>query len=95
MVSLHSAVAYWARREPGRSALVYAGQRTSYQELEQRSQHAAGLLAARGIGKGDVVALLMKNSSAFIEFALAVGHLGAVLLPVNYRLGTALSLIHI
>lgn len=89
MVSLHSAVAYWARREPGRSALVYAGQRTSYQELEQRSQHAAGLLAARGIGKGDVVALLMKNSSAFIEFALAVGHLGAVLLPVNYRLGTA------
>jgi len=87
MVSLHSAVTYWAGRSPERDAIVYAGQRISYQTLEQRARHAAGLLAARGIGKGDVVALLMKNSAAFVELSLAVGYLGAVLLPINYRLG--------
>jgi fatty-acyl-CoA synthase len=86
MVSLHTAVRYWAERDPQRPALVYGGQRIGYAELDARVQHTAGLLAARGIAKGDVVALLMKNSAAFIELALAIGHLGAVLLPINYRL---------
>jgi len=87
MVSLHNAVRYWAGRAPERCALVYAGQRIGYGDLERRVQHAAALLAAQGIAKGDVVALLMKNSAAFIELSLAIGHLGAVLLPINYRLG--------
>ncbi len=87
MVSLNTAVRYWAERSPQRIALVYAEQQISYGELDQRVQHVAGLLASRGIGKGEVVALLMKNSAAFIELALAIGHLGAILLPINYRLG--------
>jgi len=44
------------------------------------------MLAARGTVKGDVVAVLMKNSAAFIEIALAASHAGAVLLPINFRL---------
>lgn len=43
-------------------------------------------LIGRGVRKGDRVALLMKNSSAFIEIALAVSHVGAVLVPINFRL---------
>ena len=88
MVSLHCAVWYWAEREPGRCALVYAGQHISYAELDHRVRHTAGLLAATGIVKGDVVALLMKNSAAFIELSLAISHMGAVLLPINFRLST-------
>ena len=38
------------------------------------------------MAKGDVVAVLMKNSAAFVEIAIAVGHVGAVFLPINYRL---------
>lgn len=87
MVSITASVAWWARTEPQRLALVYAGQRLSYADLQQRVAHAAALLHARGIGAGDVVALLMKNSAAFLELSLAVAHVGAVLLPVNYRLG--------
>ena len=71
MVSIHSAVRYWAERAPQRCALIYTGQRIAYAELHRRVQHAAGLLGSRGIGKGDVVALLMKNSAAFIELSLA------------------------
>ena len=33
-----------------------------------------------------MVALLMKNSAAFLELSFAISHLGAVSLPINYRL---------
>ncbi len=87
MVNLSAAVLRWARAEPERPALLYRDQRLSYGALAQRLAGSAGALAARGIGEGDIVALLMKNSAAFIELSLAVSHLGAVLLPINYRLG--------
>ncbi|MBI5720991.1 MAG: AMP-binding protein [Burkholderiales bacterium] len=87
MVNLSAAVLRWARAEPARSALLYGDQRLSYGDLAARLAATAGSLRARGIGEGDNVALLMKNSAAFIEIALAVSHLGAVLLPINYRLG--------
>ncbi len=87
MVNLSSTVLFWARAEPERPALFYREQRLGYGELAARVAATAGSLRARGIGEGDIVALLMKNSAAFIELALAVSHLGAVLLPINYRLG--------
>ena len=86
MVPLTSAVGYHARVEPARTAIVHEGRRISYGDLLERVRRAAGLLRARGIGPGDVVALLMKNSAAFVELALAASHAGAVLLPINFRL---------
>jgi fatty-acyl-CoA synthase len=87
MVNLSAAVLRWARAEPARQALIYRDQRLGYGELAQRVAATAGCLRARGVVAGDIVALLMKNSSAFVELSLAVSHLGAVLLPINYRLG--------
>jgi fatty-acyl-CoA synthase len=87
MVGLNASAAWWARTEPTREALVYRDQRISFGQLQERVERAAGLLAANGVRPGDVVALLMKNSAAFIELALAISHAGAVLLPINYRLG--------
>ncbi|MDO9504255.1 MAG: AMP-binding protein [Hydrogenophaga sp.] len=87
MVSLSASVAWWARTEPERTALVYEAQRVSFGDLQRRVEATAGLLAVQGVQHGDVVALLMKNSAAFIELALAISHVGAVLLPINYRLG--------
>ena len=87
MVSLSASVAYHARVAPQRDAVLYGSQRLSYAQLQTRVEAVAGLLRARGIRPGQVVALLMKNSVAFIELSLAVSHAGAVLLPVNYRLG--------
>ncbi|MCW5656776.1 MAG: AMP-binding protein [Burkholderiaceae bacterium] len=87
MVNLSAAVLRWARAEPDRPALLYRDERLGYGALAERLAATAGSLRARGIGEGDIVALLMKNSAAFIELSLAVSHLGAVLLPINYRLG--------
>jgi len=89
MAALTSSVAWWARPEPARIALCYGDQRVTYAELYRRACRVAGALRARGVRPGDVVAVLMKNSAAFVEIALATSHLGAVLLPVNYRLSAA------
>ena len=87
MVSIAASVAWWARTSPAREALIYEDQRISYVQLQARVTQVAGLLTSRGIQPGEVVALLMKNSAAFLELALAITHVGAVLLPINYRLG--------
>lgn len=87
MITLQSAVHYWAGVDAARCALIYGDTRISYGELDQRAMQTAGMLRQRGIASGDVVALLMKNSAAFVELSLAASHLGAVLLPINYRLG--------
>src|SRR5215472_4833783 len=86
MIALSSFVRFHAVRAPERPAVAYAGAHISYAELMRRIESAAGWLAARGIGPGDVVALLMKNSAAFVELTFATSHLGAVTLPINYRL---------
>ena len=86
MVNLSAFIRFHALRDPARLALVYDAQRISYGELDDRIGRLAGWLAARGVKPGDVVAAVMKNSAAFIEVAFATSHLGAVFLPVNYRL---------
>ena len=86
MIALSSFIRFHALRTPERPAILYGGARVSYAELMRRIETAAGWLAARGIGPGDVVALLMKNSPAFVELTFAASHLGAVSLPINYRL---------
>jgi acyl-CoA synthetase (AMP-forming)/AMP-acid ligase II len=86
MVNLSSFIRYHATRTPDGLAIVYKDQRVTFAELLARVETTAGFLAALGIGPDDVVAVMMKNSIAFLEIAFAVGHLGAVFLPINFRL---------
>ncbi|HEY8572477.1 AMP-binding protein [Phenylobacterium sp.] len=86
MSNLSRCVRLHAERSPDRTALVYEGARTSYASLWDRICRLAGWLQTQGIGKGDAVAAVMKNSSTFIELSLAVSHLGGLFVPVNYRL---------
>jgi fatty-acyl-CoA synthase len=86
MINLSSFIAFHARRTPDRCALKYRGEDVSYAELDARIRRVGGWLASRGIGPGDVVAVLMKNSAAFLEFVFAASHIGAVFLPINFRL---------
>ncbi|WP_338305086.1 AMP-binding protein, partial [Bradyrhizobium ottawaense] len=65
-------------RTPDRPALKYRGEEISYAALDARVRMVAGWLAAQGISAGDIVAVLMKNSAAFLELVFATSHLGAV-----------------
>jgi len=86
MVNLSSFIRFHATRSPQRTAVVFQDQRISYAELWRRIGQTAGYLAAQDIGADDVVAVMMKNSAAFLELAFAASHLGAVFLPINFRL---------
>ncbi|MGL3209727.1 AMP-binding protein [Bradyrhizobium sp. BR 1433] len=86
MINLSSFIAFHARRTPDRCALKYRGEDVSYADFDLRIRQVGGWLAGRGIAPGDVVAVLMKNSTAFLELAFATSHIGAVFLPINYRL---------
>ncbi|HKV37197.1 MAG TPA: AMP-binding protein [Pyrinomonadaceae bacterium] len=58
----------------------------TYREFEQAVVQAAGMLAAHGIGKGDVVSLLLPNSVEYIVAYFACWQLGALAGPVNGHL---------
>jgi len=58
----------------------------TYREFEQAVGRAAGMLAAHGIGKGDVVSLLLPNSVEYVIAYFACWQLGALAGPVNGHL---------
>jgi fatty-acyl-CoA synthase len=70
---------------PRRCALKFCGEDISYAAFDERIRRAAGWLVAKEISADDVVAVLMKNSAAFLELVFATSHIGAVFLPINYR----------
>lgn len=86
MINLSAFIAFHARQRPDHTAIIYGECQVSYREFDKRIRRLAALLAQRGVCEGDVVALFMKNSPAFLEIAFATSYLGAVFLPVNFRL---------
>ncbi|WP_395835505.1 amino acid adenylation domain-containing protein [Cystobacter fuscus] len=54
----------------------------TYARLHERTRALAGRLRARGIGRGDVVAVVMDRGPAFIETVLALWRVGAAYLPL-------------
>lgn len=83
----------WAnavRKFPRKTAVIFQGQALSYAEADAQSDRIAGGLQARfGVGKGDRVAFLLPNCLEFYLAYWATVKLGAVLAPVNVRLGKA------
>lgn len=77
---------HWARVRPDHPALLWAGGRLTYAELDQRSSQVAQALRAAGVGRGDRVAFLDKNSPEQVELFFGAAKLNAVPCPVNYRL---------
>src|SRR6266545_4258092 len=71
---------------PDRTAIVHGSRRISYREFDARSRRLASALAARGIGEGDTVAVVLPNVPAMLEAHQGVPALGAVLNAINTRL---------
>ncbi|MFC4852239.1 acyl-CoA synthetase [Actinophytocola glycyrrhizae] len=75
-----------ARRVPGKTAVVAGDLRVTYAEFDTAVNRAANALAARGLGKGDRLALLSHNCWQYAVLAYATARLGVVLVPVNFML---------
>jgi acyl-CoA synthetase (AMP-forming)/AMP-acid ligase II len=66
--------------------ITSAGWPVSYRDLAQRSQEVAAALVHRGIGEGDVVALVLPSIPEYVIAYLAAARLGAITTGVNARL---------
>ena len=71
---------------PEQTAIIHGEQRITYREFYARARRLASALAARGIGEGDTVAVVLPNVPAMLEVHEAVPRLGAVLNAINTRL---------
>ena len=83
-----------ALRTPHRRALTFEGTTWTYGELQDRIDRLASALRAHGVCHGDRVAFLGFNQPSFLETLFAAARLGAIFVPLNYRLtGPELSYI--
>lgn len=81
-----SIVSAHARLHPERSALEDAARRLTYAALDERTRRLASALRARGIGRGDRIAVLSENRGEYLEVFLAAARLGAIVACQNWRL---------
>ena len=82
-------VAWLLRHEHEQSdavAIRFEGQSTTWAQFGERVRSTAAVLAEHGVGVGDRVVVLMPNRPEFQHVALATMYLGAILVPVNFRL---------
>lgn len=68
---------------------LVSGLPISYQEFHDRAAKTAGLLASRGVSVDDRVAVLCRNRIEFFELLFASAKLGAILVPLNWRMPAA------
>ncbi len=74
------------RTHPHRLAVIDGDRRTTYAQLAGRATRLAGVLAARGVGRGDRVAVLSENRTEMLELFLAAAQLGAIVACQSWRL---------
>jgi fatty-acyl-CoA synthase len=71
---------------PDKIAVRHGALAYTYRQFEERCRRLASALAARGISRGDTVAVMAPNVPALLEAHYAVPALGAILNPLNVRL---------
>ena len=75
-----------AARRPEAVALRHGERELGYGELDERSNRLAQALLASGVGAGTRVAYLDRSSTEVVELLFAASKVGAVLVPLNWRL---------
>jgi acyl-CoA synthetase (AMP-forming)/AMP-acid ligase II len=81
-----SVLEHHARRTPEKPIAVHGDRVVTYADMREWSAAVAGGLAERGVGAGDVVALLSHNNLEVLCTIFAANHLGAIAMPINWRL---------
>src|SRR5690606_1905746 len=81
--SLAGLLASQLAQAPERTALRFAGRNQRYGELDARSARLADALAARGVGRGDLVGVCLDRGPDLVASLLAVLRVGAAYVPLD------------
>ena len=87
--TIYDMIARNAGLYPEKSMLVYGDNRISFSDYKKMCDQCAAGLIKEGIDSGDRLAILSGNSDDFLVLCGAAAKIGAVVVPVNYRLGEA------
>ncbi|MEZ5256977.1 MAG: AMP-binding protein [Ilumatobacteraceae bacterium] len=79
-------LAWWAKRDPHRAAIVSPKGDRTFAELNARANQLARALRARGVSGGDSVALMCGNRPEFAETINACLRIGVRMTPINWHL---------
>ncbi len=82
-VALTEYLRAWAKQRPQRPAVIFYGHVTTYADLDQQSDRFAALLQAKGVRKGDRVAVFLPNCPQFHIVFFGILKLGAIHVPVS------------
>lgn len=85
-VNLADTVLRRAKLNPERTALIFEGSQQTYGEFARLVRKQATLLRERGVCCGDRVGFLGFNQPAFLETLFAANAIGAIFVPLNFRL---------
>ena len=89
MENFASTLDHQAERRPDKVVLTCGDVSLTNSQLYERVNALAQSLRDMGVGRGDIVAILLYNCTEFLELVYAVNRLGAAFLPLNYRLAPA------
>ncbi len=76
------------RYSPAKLAVIDEPKQFTYAQLRQRANRLSHALLSLGVSKGDRVAILSPNTHWMLESFFGVPQIGAVLVPLNYRLAS-------
>ena len=86
LMNLGNAARFWSRWNPDGTSIVFADQRLTWAELDDRTNRLANGLHRLGVSAGDRVGILSGNCIEYLEVAIAGYKLGSILVPLNVRL---------
>jgi len=83
-------IAWWVQRwsdlHAEKPAILFEGKTITYSELHKRVNRTGCWLQSLGIEKGDRVVAMLSNCPEFMELYLACARLGAIFVPINFRM---------
>ncbi len=86
MMNLGNYLSINAEKYPRKTAIIVDEESRTYEELNSRANRLAKGLLESGLRKGDLVAILSVNSVPWVEALYALFKIGAIAVPINYRL---------
>src|SRR3990172_10402479 len=75
-----------ARRYPDKEAVIFGDRRLTYRQFDERINRLAHALMGLGVRREDKVAILLFNCNEYLEAYFALGKIGAIAVPLNFRL---------
>ena len=86
MINIGDWIRKWSSLQPHKRALISEDRPFTYQEVNLRTNQLCHFLLDLGVQKGDRVSVLLYNCHQYLEIFFALSKIGAILVPLNWRL---------